>query len=237
KLPVGIHPTAVLESEVPASTAIGAHVFIGRDVVLGEGCRIYPNVTIYPGVTIGNRAILHSGCVIGADGFGFAPDFKADGSGAWVKIPQIGGVSIGDDVEIGANTSVDRGALDDTVIGNGVKIDNQVQIAHNCVIGDKSVIAGCVGIAGSAKIGHHVAIGGAAMILGHLEIPPHSEISPGTFVMHSLKESGKYTGIQPAQKHADWVKNAAHARHLADLAMKVATLEKQLAQLESMQNG
>lgn len=237
----GIHSTASSASELPASSSIGPHVaigtgvilgenvtihagsFIGDGVTIGEGSVVHPNVAIYAGCVIGRNAIIHSGAVIGADGFGFAPD-----GGRWVKIPQIGRVLVGDDVEIGANTSIDRGALDDTVIGNGVKLDNQIQIGHNCVIGDHTVIAGCVGIAGSTKIGKGCALGGAAMILGHLEIADGTVISPGSMVMKSITKAGKYTALFPLEEHDRWLHNAAQVRHLARLAERVAELEKRL---------
>ncbi|HZX33138.1 MAG TPA: UDP-3-O-(3-hydroxymyristoyl)glucosamine N-acyltransferase [Rhodocyclaceae bacterium] len=237
----GVHPSAACASAVPSSASIGAHVAIGRDVTIGEGVVIHsgcvvgdgasigegsvlhPNVTVYHGCVVGGRAIIHSGAVIGADGFGFAPE-----GGKWVKIPQIGRVVIGDDVEIGANTSIDRGALEDTVIGNGVKLDNQIQIGHNCVIGDHAVIAGCVGIAGSTKIGKGCMLGGAAMILGHLEIADGTVISPGTMVMKSITKPGKYTALFPLEEHDRWLHNAAQVRHLSRLADRVAELEKKL---------
>lgn len=237
----GIHPGAVGASSLPPSAHVGPHVHIGRDVAVGEGVVIhagcvigdgvaigegsvlYPNVTIYPDCVVGRRAIIHSGAVIGADGFGFAPE-----GGRWVKIPQIGRVVIGDDVEIGANTSIDRGALDDTVIGDGVKLDNQIQIGHNCIIGDHSVIAGCVGIAGSTRIGKGCMLGGAAMILGHLEIADGTVISPGSMVMKSITKPGKYTALFPLEEHDRWLHNAAQVRHLARLAERVAELEKKL---------
>lgn len=244
RIPAGVHSSASLESAVPASVSIGAGVVLGKNVNIGEsvvihpGCVIgdnveigdggllYPNVTIYAGCRIGRNAIIHSGAVIGADGFGFAPE-----DGQWVKIPQIGAVSIGDDVEIGANTSIDRGALDDTVIGNGCKLDNQIQIGHNCIIGDHVVIAGCVGIAGSAKIGRGCMIGGAAMILGHLEIADGTTISPGSMVMKSITRPGKYTALFPLEEHEHWLCNAAQVRHLSRLAERVAKLEKMLEDL------
>ena len=240
----GIHPLASCLSTIPGSCCVGAGVAIGKDVVLGEGvvlhagCAIgdgvsigaesiiHPNATIYAHCRIGARAMIHSGVVIGADGFGFAPD-----QGRWVKIPQIGRVIIGDDVEIGANTSIDRGALDDTIIGNGVKIDNQIQIGHNCVVGDHTVIAGCVGIAGSTKIGKGCALGGAAMILGHLEIADGTVISPGSMVMKSIRKAGKYTALFPLEEHDRWLHNAAQIRHLADLANRVDELEKKLKKI------
>lgn len=237
----GVHPSAVLESEVPASAAIGALVSIGRNVCLGEnvvihpGCVIgdgvsvgsgsvlYPNVTVYHGCVLGQRVIVHSGTVIGADGFGFAPEGRL-----WIKIPQIGVVRIGDDVEIGANTTIDRGALEDTVIGDGCKIDNLVQIAHNCRIGANSVLAGCVGIAGSTTLGEHCVVGGAGMIAGHLDLAAGTTVSAGTLVMKSIKETGRYTGVFPLDTHDDWVRNAAHIRRLSKLAERVSELERLL---------
>ncbi len=239
--PAGIHPLADCASPVPESVSLAAQVSVGRKVVLGEGVVIYPgcvigdgvsigegsilypNVTVYSGCHIGRNAIIHSGAVIGADGFGFAPD-----NGHWVKIPQIGGVRIGDDVEIGANTSIDRGALDDTVIGDGCKLDNQIQIGHNCIIGERTVIAGCVGIAGSTKIGRGCMLGGAAMVLGHLEIADGTVISPGSMVMKSITTPGKYTALFPLEEHGRWLHNAAQVRHLSRLAERVSELEKQL---------
>lgn len=239
----GVDATARLASSVPASVSIGAQVSVGRDVVLGEGVVlypgtvlgdgvrigdhsiIYPNVTIYNGCTLGKRVIIHSGTVIGADGFGFAPE-----GGRWHKITQIGGVVIGDDVEIGANTTVDRGALDDTVIETGCKLDNQIQVGHNCVIGAHTVIAGCTGIAGSAKIGKGCMIGGAAMIAGHLEIADGCVISPGTMVMKSLNRQGRYTGVYPLDTHDKWMHGAVQVRRIAELEKRLRTLEKQLKQ-------
>jgi UDP-3-O-[3-hydroxymyristoyl] glucosamine N-acyltransferase len=236
-----IHPTAACASPVPADAFIGPNVSIGQGVILGEGVIIhagcvlgdgvcvgagsvlYPNVTIYAGCRVGSRCIFHSGVVIGADGFGFAPD-----AGKWVKIPQVGAVVIGDDVEIGANTTVDRGALDDTVIGDGCKLDNQIQIAHNCVVGKHCVIAGCTALAGSVRLEDNVIIGGAAMIAGHLTIASGVVVSGGSFVMKSIRKPGQYTALFPLEEHADWVHNAAHIRHLARLADRVAALEKKL---------
>jgi UDP-3-O-[3-hydroxymyristoyl] glucosamine N-acyltransferase len=162
---------------------------------------------IYARCKLGRRVIVHSGAVIGADGFGIADD-----NGHWVKIPQIGSVRIGDDVEIGANTTIDRGALDDTVIEEGVKLDNQIQIGHNTRIGAHTAIAGCVGIAGSADIGRHCTFGGAAMILGHLTIVDHVNISAGTFISRSILKPGTYTGIYPVDEHEAWARGAAWLR-------------------------
>lgn len=241
----GVHPSAVLNSSVPPSASIGANVVIGADVVIGEnvtvfpGCVIgdcvsigdgsllYPNSVIYHHCVIGRRAIIQAGAVIGSDGFGFAKDGEC-----WIKIPQIGRVVIGDDVEVGANTSIDRGALDDTVIGNGVKLDNQIQIAHNVVIGDHCAMAGCVGIAGSTKIGHRCTVGGAGMIIGHLDIADDVHISAGTMVTKSLHKPGQYTSIFPLEAHEDWLHNAAQIKRLAKLAERVSELEKKLEQME-----
>ena len=243
--PDGAHPSAVLNSEVPASVSIGENAVIGRDVVLGEnvvvypGCVIgnevsigddsilYPNSVVYDRCVIGKRAVIQAGAVIGSDGFGFAKDGER-----WIKIPQIGRVVIGDDVEVGANTSIDRGALDDTVIGNGVKLDNQIQIAHNVVVGEHSAMAGCVGVAGSTKIGRQCTIGGAGMIVGHLEIGDGVHVSAGTMVTKNLRKPGQYTSIYPLEAHEEWLHNAAQIKRLAKLAERVAELEKQLEQLE-----
>ncbi len=237
----GIHPSAVSASELPASASIGPQVSIGAGVVLGEnvtihaGCVIadgvrigegsvlYPNVSIYQGCEIGRNAILHSGVVIGADGFGFAPD-----KGQWVKIPQIGRVVIGDDVEIGASTTVDRGALDDTIIGDGCKLDNQIQIGHNCVIGKHCVVAACAAIAGSVTLQNKVIVGGAAMIAGHVTIASGAVISGGSLVMKNITRPGQYTSVFPLEEHGNWLHNAAQIRHLAKLAERVSDLEKKL---------
>jgi UDP-3-O-[3-hydroxymyristoyl] glucosamine N-acyltransferase len=154
--------------------------------------------------------------VIGADGFGMARD-----AGKWIKIPQVGAVRIGDDVEVGANTTVDRGALDDTVIGDGVKLDNQIQVGHNCVIGAHTVIAGCTGISGSVTIGSGCMIGGAVGIVGHISICDGVTISGFTFVTKSIKEPGTYTSGFPVMPHAEWLRNVAHLRHLGDLARQL----------------
>ena len=244
--PTGVHDSAVVRSVVPPSARIGENVVIGEDVVIGEnvtlypGCVIgdgvsigddsllYPNVVIYARCVVGKRAVLQSGAVIGGDGFGFAKDGER-----WIKIPQIGRVVIGDDVEIGANTSIDRGALDDTVIGDGVKLDNQIQIAHNVVIGDHAAMAGCVGIAGITNIGRRCTVGGAGMIVGHLDLADDVHISAGTMVTKSLRRPGQYTSIFPLEAHDEWLQNAAQIKRLAKLAERVAELEKKLEQMEN----
>ncbi|CAG0968946.1 UDP-3-O-[3-hydroxymyristoyl] glucosamine N-acyltransferase [Methylophilaceae bacterium] len=243
----GIHPSAVIDvsAVVPASCSIASNVFIGKNVKLadnvavgpgsvleagvsiGENTRIAANVVVYHGCTIGNDCAVASGTIIGADGFGYAEE-----NGRWVKIPQVGAVVIQDDVEIGANTTIDRGALDDTVIEQGVKLDNLIQIGHNCRIGAHTVIAGCVGIAGSARIGRHCRIGGAAMILGHLDIADGVTISPGSMITRSLNKADTYTALMPFQAHNDWLRTAAHIRRLGELTERVKQLERTLELIE-----
>jgi UDP-3-O-[3-hydroxymyristoyl] glucosamine N-acyltransferase len=190
-----------------ARVSIGALCVVGEGASIGDDSCLYPQVVVYPGCSIGARVILHSGAVIGADGFGIADD-----DGRWVKIPQIGAVRIGDDVEIGANTTIDRGAIDDTVIEEGVKLDNQIQVGHNVRIGAHTAIAGCAGIAGSADIGRHCTIGGAAVILGHLKIVDHVNISAGTLISRSILKPGTYTGVYPFDEHESWTRSAAELR-------------------------
>lgn len=243
--PRGVHPSAVVHCAVPPSASIGENVTIGEGVTIGEnvtfypGCVIgdgvsigddsllYPNVVVYRDCVLGKRVVIQAGAVIGGDGFGFAKDGER-----WIKIHQIGRVVIGDDVEIGANTSIDRGALDDTIIGDGVKLDNQIQIAHNVNIGDHAAMAGCVGVAGSTKIGRRSTIGGAAMIIGHLELADDVHISAGSMVTKSLRKPGQYTSIFPIEEHHDWLHNAAQIKRLAKLAERVSELEKKLEQME-----
>ena len=220
---VAIGPGAI----IGARTLIQSGSSIGAKVRIGADCRIYANVSIYHDCVIGERVILHSGAVIGADGFGIAME-----DGRWKKIPQIGRVLIGNDVEVGANTTIARGALDDTVLEEGVKLDNQIQIGHNCRIGAHTAIAGCVGIAGSTRIGRYCRIGGSAMIGGHLEIVDNVEISGATSVPKSLLKAGTYTSLVPISLHQDWLKNASHIRHLDSLATRVKELEARLAALE-----
>ena len=204
---------------------IGAGTVIGENVAVGADSVIAARVTIYPHCRIGLRSIIHSGVVIGADGFGFAPDFQDD-AGSWVKIPQTGRVIIGDDCEIGANTTIDRGAIEDTIIGNDVKLDNQIQVGHNCVIGDHTVIAGCTGLAGSTRIGKRVMVGGSAGFAGHLEVCDGAVISAMTLVTKSITRPGTYTAALPQMKHEDWLKNIAQLRHLDKLAHEVAAIKK-----------
>ncbi len=245
---VGIAGTAVIAStaQVPATCSIGEFVVIGENVVLGEnvviksGCVIEndvsieghtclePNVTIKHHCEIGENCHIFSGAVIGSDGFGYAEE-----NGRWIKIPQVGRAILHDNVDVGANTTIDRGALDDTIIEEGVKLDNLIQIGHNCVIGAHTVIAGCVGIAGSARIGKHCRIGGAAMVLGHLEIADNVTISPGSMITRSFTKSDTYTAVMPFQTHRAWLNTAAKIRHLDDFADKIKSLEKEIALLKS----
>ncbi len=221
-----IGPCAVVEcgAVIHDAAHIGAGCFVGRNAIIGQGTRLHPRVVVLAGCTLGERCIVHSGAVIGADGFGYARDEH----GAGVKIPQTGGVRIGNDVEIGANTTIDRGALDDTRIGDGVKIDNLVQIAHNVQIGPHSALAGCVGVSGSARIGAYCFIGGGVGIAGHLEIADHVVIGGMSLVSRSVRLPGHYTGAFPLDTHQNWSENAATLRHLSQLRRRVRQLENKL---------
>ena len=238
-----IHPSAFIDptANVAADTSIAAfacigagavvgpgvhvaeHCVVGRNASIGQHSRLGARVTLAEGCSIGARCIVHPGAVIGADGFGFAPH-----QGRWEKIEQLGGVRIGDDVEIGANTCIDRGALTDTVIEEGVKLDNLIQIGHNVHIGAHSALAGCVGVAGSARIGAHCTIGGGAVVLGHLTLADHVHISAASVVTRSILKPGNYTGLFPIDDNAAWEKNAATLKQLHALRDKVKRLEKAL---------
>ena len=222
-----VEPGATVEdgAAIGAGCWIGAGGFVGQGASLGEGCRLYPSVVVYAGCRIGARAILHSGVVIGADGFGIARDGER-----WLKIPQIGRVVIGDDVEIGANTTIDRGAIEDTLIEDGVKLDNQIQIGHNCRVGAHTAMAGCVAVAGSADIGRRCTIGAGAIILGHLSICDDTEVSADTVISRSIRKPGTYTGMFPFDDNKSWARNTALVRHLADLADRVRRLEQKLSE-------
>ncbi len=239
----GVHPTAIVDpsaqvdpqAHVGPLVVVGAGAFIGPGAVLdahsvvqararvGAGTRVGPRVHIGLRCELGSRCILHPGAVIGADGFGFAPN-----DGRWEKIAQLGAVRIGDDVEIGANTCIDRGALEDTVIGDGVKLDNLVQIGHNVQVGAHTAMAGCVGVAGSARIGAHCSIGGGAIVLGHLELVDHVQISAATVVTRSILKPGLYSGVFPFDDNAQWEKNAATLRQLHRLRERLRALETRL---------
>ncbi|WPP02166.1 UDP-3-O-(3-hydroxymyristoyl)glucosamine N-acyltransferase [Pseudomonas sp. HR96] len=220
-----IGPFVVVESGavIGAGTTIGAHCFIGARCVIGDGGWLAPRVTLYHDVRIGQRVVVQSGAVLGGEGFGFANE-----KGVWQKIAQIGGVSIGDDVEIGVNTAIDRGALADTVIGNGVKLDNQIQIAHNVQIGDHTAMAACVGISGSAKIGRHCTLAGGVGLVGHIEICDNVFISGMTMVTRSITEPGAYSSGTAMQPIADWRKSAARIRQLDDMYRRLQQVEKRV---------
>jgi len=211
---------------VMAGAVIDAGCYIGREAVIGEDTHLFANVSFHARCVIGRRGTVHSGAVIGGDGFGFAVE-----DGVYIKIPQVGRVVIGDDVDIGCNTTVDRGALDDTVIEDGVKLDNQIQIGHNTRIGAHTAMAGCVGVAGSARIGRHCTFGGAAMVNGHIDIVDHVDITAGTLVANSISEPGRYTGFYPITPNADWERNAALLRNLPALRERIRALERQLKAL------
>jgi UDP-3-O-[3-hydroxymyristoyl] glucosamine N-acyltransferase len=219
-----IGPYAVIESgaQICAGVSIGAHCVVGARSVIGEGGWLAPRVTLYHDVRIGKRVVIQSGAVIGGEGFGFANE-----KGVWQKIAQIGGVSIGDDVEIGANTTVDRGALADTQIGNGVKLDNQIMIAHNVQIGDNTAMAGCAGISGSTKIGKNCMIAGGVGMVGHIEVCDNVFVTGMTMVTRSITEPGSYSSGTAMQPAAEWRKSAARIRQLDDMARRLQQLEKQ----------
>ncbi|WP_370869514.1 UDP-3-O-(3-hydroxymyristoyl)glucosamine N-acyltransferase [Pseudomonas sp.] len=249
---VGVHPTAlvaddaqvdasasigayaVIESgaSIDAGVTIGAHCVIGARSVIGEGGWLAPRVTLYHDVRIGKRVVIQSGAVIGGEGFGFANQ-----KGVWQKIAQIGGVVIGDDVEVGANTTIDRGALADTLIGNGVKLDNQIMIAHNVQIGDNTAMAGCAGISGSTKIGKNCMIAGGVGMVGHIEVCDGVFVTGMTMVTRSITEPGSYSSGTAMQPAGEWRKSAARIRQLDDMARRLQQLEKQLVAVTSSGNA
>lgn len=240
----GVHPTALVDASAvvdPSATIaafarvgagarigprvhVGPYCEVGDEVELGADVDLVVRVTLYPRCVLGPRTIVHGGAVIGADGFG-----NAEEAGRWIKIPQIGRVVIGADCEIGANTTIDRGAIGDTVIGDDVKLDNQIQVGHNCRIGTHTAIAGCVGIAGSCTIGRNVKIGGAAGIAGHITIADGVIVSAGTSVFTSIEEPGVYTGMFPIMPHRDWQRVAAEVRRLRELGQRVRALSRAAA--------
>lgn len=219
----GIHPSAVVDEAavIDPSVSVGPLCVIERGAHIGAGTVLKSRVTVGEDCRIGERCIVHAGVVIGADGFGFAPH-----NGTWVKIEQLGAVQIGNDVEIGANTCIDRGALQDTVIDDGVKLDNLIQIGHNVRIGRHTAMAGCVGVAGSATIGAHCTVGGGAIVLGHLTLADRVNISAATVVTHSLTQAGHYTGMFPIDDNARWEKNAATLKQLHRLRERIKALEQ-----------
>ncbi|WP_460124470.1 UDP-3-O-(3-hydroxymyristoyl)glucosamine N-acyltransferase [Pseudomonas sp. H3_G09] len=242
----GIHPTAVIAADavvdpsasigpfvvieagarIAAQVTLGAHCVVGARSEIGEGGWLAPRVTLYHDVRIGKRVVIQSGAVIGGEGFGFANE-----KGVWQKIAQIGGVTIGDDVEIGVNTAIDRGALADTVIGNGVKLDNQIQIAHNVQVGDHTAMAACVGISGSTKIGKHCMLAGGVGLVGHIDICDNVFLTGMTMVTHSITEPGAYSSGTAMQPAAEWRKSAARIRQLDDIARRLKQLEKRVGEV------
>jgi UDP-3-O-[3-hydroxymyristoyl] glucosamine N-acyltransferase len=246
KATAGIHPSAVIAPDavvdpaasigpfvvieagarIAANVTLGAHCFIGARSEIGEGGWLAPRVALYHDVRIGKRVVIQSGAVLGGEGFGFANE-----KGIWQKIAQIGGVTIGDDVEIGVNTAIDRGALADTVIGNGVKLDNQIQIAHNVQVGDHTAMAACVGISGSTKIGKHCMLAGGVGLVGHIEICDNVFLTGMTMVTHSITEPGAYSSGTAMQPAAEWRKSAARIRQLDDIARRLKQLEKRVGEV------
>ncbi|MDT8998493.1 UDP-3-O-(3-hydroxymyristoyl)glucosamine N-acyltransferase [Paucibacter sp. APW11] len=220
---VDIGPGVVVEAgvRIGPGVRIGANSVIEREAEIGAGSRLAPRVTLGFECSIGARCIVHSGVVIGADGFGFALS-----QGRWEKIEQLGAVRIGDEVEIGANSCIDRGALGDTVLEDGVKLDNLVQIGHNVHVGAHTAMAGCAGVAGSARIGAHCTVGGGAIVLGHLSLADHVHVSAATVVSRSITKPGQYSGVFPFDDNASWEKNAATLRQLHALRDRIRTLEK-----------
>jgi len=244
----GIHPSAVVDPAaqidasawidalcvigpdvvVAANAQIGAGCILDRDITIGRDCRLLANVMIHGRASLGERCLIQAGAVIGSDGFGYAND-----QGKWVKIPQVGGVKLGDDVEVGANTTIDRGALSDTIIENGVILDNQIQIAHNVHIGEQTAIAGCTGVAGSTHIGKRCAIGGHVGIVGHLTIADGVQISAKTFVSQSIDSAGFYSSGTPLESNARWRRNFVRMKQLDEMARRIKTLEKMVYKLSN----
>jgi UDP-3-O-[3-hydroxymyristoyl] glucosamine N-acyltransferase len=242
--PAGVHPSAVIAADavvdvtasigafaviesgaqIGAGVTIGAQCFIGARSVIGDGGWLAPRVTLYHDVRIGQRVVIQSGAVLGGEGFGFANE-----KGIWQKIAQIGGVIIGDDCEIGVNTAIDRGALADTVLGNGVKLDNQIMIAHNVQIGDHTAMAACVGISGSARIGKHCMLAGGVGLVGHIEICDNVFVTGMTMVTRSITEPGSYSSGTAMQPAAEWRKSAARIRQLDDMYKRLQQVEKHVS--------
>ncbi len=226
---VSVAPKAVIEANASLghNVFVGAGCVIGRDVEVGDDCQLMANVTLCPGTCLGQRVIIHPGAVIGSDGFGNAND-----NGKWIKVPQLGGVSIADDVEIGANTTIDKGTLENTVIAQGVKLDNQIQIGHNVHIGDHTAIAGCVGIAGSTHIGRYCMIGGGVGIAGHLELVDHVHVTGGSIVLQSIRKPGTYSSGTALEPNSHWHRNYHRFKQLDEMARRLQTLEKELKRRE-----
>ncbi|WP_419603143.1 UDP-3-O-(3-hydroxymyristoyl)glucosamine N-acyltransferase [Thiolapillus sp.] len=231
-----IHPDAVVAagavvgagSRIEANAYVGPNCVLGRDVLLGEGSRLLASVVLMDGVRIGRECLIHPGAVIGADGFGLASD-----QGRWEKVAQLGSVTLGDHVEVGANTTIDRGAIHDTVIHDGVKLDNQIQVAHNVEIGENTAIAACTGISGSTRIGAGCTLAGGVGVVGHIELADGVHVSGASVVSRSLREPGVYTGGILAMPHKIWQKNIARIKQLDSMARRLKELEKALSRLEA----
>ena len=246
-IPRGIHPSAVIsesavidgsawvgpnvviddDSIISPGVFLEANCYVGKQVSIGENTRLKANVSIYNGTQIGQRCLFHCGAVIGSDGFGLAND-----NGTWFKIPQLGNVIIGNDVEIGANSTIDRGAIDNTILHDGVKLDNLVHVAHNVEIGDHTALAACVGIAGSTKIGKHCTAGGGAAITGHIEIADNVHLGGMAMVTKPIKEAGGYSSGLPAEPTGQWRKNVVRMRQLEKMDKRIKSLEKELNALK-----
>ena len=218
-----VGPNVVVEAGacLEAGVTVGPGCVIGENVLIGQSSRLYANVTIYHGVKIGHRCVIQGGAVLGGDGFGNAKD-----KGQWIRIPQLGALTIGDDVQIGANTAIDRGSIEDTRVGNGVVIDNLVQIAHNCQIGDHTAIAGCVGIAGSVVIGRGCTLAGAARVADNVSIVDDVHLTVSTMVTASINRPGSYSSGMPHMASRDWWRNVARFRRLDDVVRRLRRLEK-----------
>ncbi|MFO1494462.1 MAG: UDP-3-O-(3-hydroxymyristoyl)glucosamine N-acyltransferase [Lysobacterales bacterium] len=239
--PAGIHPSAVIaadaqvadsahigpfvcigaRSRVEAGAVVGAHCVIGEDCVVGAGAHLVARVTLVTRVRLGQRVLVHPGAVLGADGFGLAMD-----RGHWLKVPQLGGVVIGDDCEIGANTTIDRGALGDTVLEEDVRLDNQIQIGHNVQIGAHTAMAGCSAVAGSARIGRYCLIGGGAGVLGHLSVCDKVTVTAMSLVTHSIREPGEYSSGTPLMDNRDWRRSAVRFKQLDELARQLSNSKR-----------
>ena len=218
---IGPHVSIGVGSVVAAGARVGPGCVIGDACVIGEDCELVARATLVTRVRLGKRVLLHPGAVLGADGFGIAMD-----AGHWIKVPQLGGVVIGDDCEIGANTTIDRGALDDTILENDVRLDNQIQIGHNVHIGAHTAMAGCSAVAGSARIGRHCLIGGGAGVLGHLEVCDRVIITAMSLVTHSIRAPGEYSSGTPLMDNRSWRKSAARYKQLDRIARRLPGAEK-----------
>lgn len=217
---IGANATVQSGAVIGAGAYIGPNCVVGADVAIGAGSRLIANVTLCHGTRIGERCVLHPGVVIGSDGFGMAND-----QGTWVRVPQLGRAILGDDVDVGANTTIDRGAIRDTVIADGVKLDNLIQVAHNVEIGADTAIAACAGISGSTKIGRRCTLAGAAGVVGHVELADNVHVSGMSMISRNIREAGVYTGSIPAMPHDQWKKNFARLKQLDDMARRLRAIE------------